>query len=225
MRRAASIIIAILGSCSDEGDFNPDVYIPRLVYPDHITLDKGSSTTFTVMLDDTMDANGVFSSTNDDVTVSPDGFDLTPSNPSEMFTMTAAVDTMWLDETFIMALYVPGAIGGESPGMDVDVIDARAPHITPDTTDLTVAVLTSTTFGVQLSQPPMAPVTVSLGGEYLVLNFITVAPTVLVFEPDQYDVPQMVTVTDQVANTTGAARISLTSPTAEPAEVLVTVTH
>ena len=205
--RQLIVIIAAIGGCANSGDDSPSVYIPRLDYPADVTVDKGASTSFVLSLGEQADANGMFYPYNAAVTVLPGDFGLSPSNPFEAFVISAVDDGNSMDEFTDMDLYIFGAIGGDSPTMGVYLFDKNAEHIVPSTSSITMAASTTATFGVQLSQPLTAPVTVTLSADDGQL--IDVTPTTLVFGVADYDVLQTVTVTSRA---TGSTEIVLDSP-------------
>ncbi|MDB4959908.1 MAG: hypothetical protein JWO36_7477 [Myxococcales bacterium] len=88
----------------------------------------------------------------------------------------------------------------QSGGADVYVIDIQSQNAIASNWNITMAPSSTTTFGVQLTQPPTAPVTVTLS--FVTNPVIDVAPTSLVFGVADYNVLQPVTVTSHAVGTT-----------------------
>jgi hypothetical protein len=202
---AALALFTTLGSGGCGDDPTPqDVYIPKLIFPGEVTVTEGGSTTFMLSTADFShgDASGVFVSRNPLVTATPTRFDLTPSAPSLMVTVTAGADSNSTNERAVMTPWIPGSVG--SPGMQIQVADTNAENVVADPWTLTLPVSTVGTFAVRMTQQPSSTVTVMLSG----IAIATITPTTMTFTASNYDMPQICMVS---ASSTGQEAIALTS--------------
>lgn len=135
-------------------------------------------------------------------------------------TVTAVDDSNLLDESVELTL---ASTGIASKSVTVGVSDDDIQLIQVSATELGVSEVGSATFDVTLRYVPLEPVTVEItSGDPAAA---TVSPTTLVFDVDNYQIAQSVTVTGVQDTDThdGTTTVSLTEPSATSAEVVVTV--
>ena len=192
-----NVVVEVLGQLSDGVAFT---VTGVTVDPTELTIEEGSSATYTVVLD---------SKPTSAVTVAmftPSGTDLsvdilpvfTASNWSrpQTVTVTAGEDEDTEDDTVTITHRTTSADAGYH-GLTVDPLvvtiadDDAGPGITVDPAELTIEEGAEGTYTVVLNTEPAAAVTVGVqaGGD------LTVSPASLDFTPANWDTPQTVTVT------------------------------
>ncbi len=188
----ALLMAVVFSGCSD--DQKPqDVYIPELNFPGEVTVTEGDSSTFVLSTADFSHGNaaGVFISKNPAVTATPSNFDLSPSTPSLMVTVTAAADSNSTNERAAMTVWISGSVG--SPGMSIQVVDTDAQNVIADPWTLMLSPSTVGTFAVRMTQQPTSTVTVTLSN-LSGAAIVTTMPSTLTFTPSNYNTPQICTV-------------------------------
>ncbi len=215
------------------------VVSPGLTFSDDtLTVTEGGDGTYTVVLNTKPTADvtvTINDPSNTDVTIDPVTLTFTSENWDEpqTVTVTAAEDDDELHETATVTHTVSGGNYDSVTPSDLTVIvhdDDGTPGVTLSDSSLTVAEGGEVTYTAVLDAHPTADVTVTINDPSN--TDVTTDPATLTFTPDNWDVPQTVTVsakedTDQLHETatvthtvSGAAEYD--SVTAADATVTVT---
>jgi hypothetical protein len=199
MRRAFVLALAAASGCAEPmtgGDVPPDLLVPHIVYPHELTVTEGSSTTFVVGLDRGEDyARGMTYLDTTSITITPPRLTLSPTVPSQMFTLTALADDNTLDEMSSIPFRIQGTTTEASPTVKVRAVDIDAPNYVASNWNVRVPANGSATFDVTLSQPPSAPITVAPTLSPDDAMHVAVSPASLSFDASNYTTPQTVTAT------------------------------
>ena len=212
---------------------------PGLTFSDDtLTVTEGGDGTYTVVLNTKPTADvtvTINDPSNTDVTIDPVTLTFTPENWDEpqTVTVTAAEDDDELHETATVTHTVSGGDYDSVTPSDLTVIvhdDDGTPGVTLSDSSLTVAEGGEVTYTAVLDAHPTADVTVTINDPSN--TDVTTDPATLTFTPDNWDVPQTVTVsakedTDQLHETatvthTVSGATEYDSVTAPDATVTVT---
>ena len=195
------------GASTDWATATPAVPTPGFtVSPTSLTIDEGSSGSYTVKLDAAPSSNVVVTvgGESGDVTVSGSPLTFTPANYStpQTVTVNAGGDTDTTDDTATLThSYTGGGDTYSSISIDsvtVTVTDTTTPTpvvstpgFTVSPTSLTIDEGSSGSYTVKLDAAPSSNVVVTVGGES---GDVTVSGSPLTFTPANYSTPQTVTV-------------------------------
>lgn len=124
----------------------------------------------------------------------PDHFSLDAATPSALINVAASSTPDTTSANGSIDFYHPGAIAGESPTAGLMVVDTDALNFDASNWNLTLSRSETSTFSIQLTQPPAATVsaTLSVG---ISAGVLVASPTTLTFTPSDYAMPHVVTVT------------------------------
>ena len=167
-----------------------------------LTIDEGGTGTYTVRLD--TEPTGIVTVTihdptdNTDVTTGPAALTFTTlnwNNPQTV-TVTAGEDDDPLNESATVTHSVSGADYGSVPAANVtvSVADNDTADLTISDSSFNVNEVCNETYTVQLDTEPTDDVTVTIN-DPTDNTAVTTDPAALTFTPDNWDVPQTVTVT------------------------------
>ena len=200
IRRSLLIVVTTLFGCGGTPE-QPD--FPKLLLPGTVYVTEGQSSTFLLKVTNPPPTSELRGQIDSDVTgvgkvtVTPSEFDLSPTNYPEPITITALADSDAMDDQIGMGAAIYGDI---THSFDVFIVDTDAQHVLPSTWYLTMHSADTATPSVRLTQPPVAPVTVTLQSSEPAVA--SVSPTTMVFGPGDYDVCQTATVTGARNGTT-----------------------
>lgn len=226
MLRVGVFALVTSFGCSDSDC--PCPVFPHIVFPKTVVVTEGGSTTFALSLDEapTSQLNGFLNTLDQSVAVvMPSKFEMSPTNYPALMTLYG-VDDMAPNPSnrstsFEGRFALDDAVYG---GGKAQVVDNQSLNVIATNWNITLMPSSSTTFGVELTQPPAASTTITLvlGANGTNASLIAVSPGTLVFGPADYNIAQTVTVTSDME--TGATQIELSPSNGVPAqEVLVTV--
>ena len=189
------------------------------------TINEGSSTTFTVKLEEapSEDITVTLTSSNEIVTVSPSTLTFTSSNYSVAQTVT--VNTVEaLDYIDWSGNIIVSSVGYNNATFTVNCknISVNYGNIVTSLSSLTILEGNSGTFTVKLGSQPTQNQTVSLSSNN---TDVTLSPSTLTFTPSNYNTAQIVTVAvaEDSDETNDSATITLTSSNVSNVTVSVTV--
>ena len=202
------------------------IYKPSFVLSStSTTINEGSSTTFTVKLEEvpSEDITVTLTSSNGNVTVSPSILTFTSSNYSVAQTVTVntveALDYIdWSGNIIVSSAGYNNAIFT----VNCKNISVNYGNIVTSLSSLTIIEGNSGTFTVKLGSQPTQNQTVSLSSNN---TDVTLSPSTLTFTPSNYNRPQTVTVAtaEDSDETNDSATITLTSSNVSNVTVSVTV--
>ena len=161
-----------------------------------LTIDEGESGTYTVVLESSPDGPVTVtpSSDNGDVTVSPSSLSFDADNWDEAQTVTvrAAHDDDAVGDSASVAHTVSG-YGDVTDGgaVSVSVVDDDSDGVTLSVGALTIDEGESRTYTVELESQPDGPISIALSSDN---GDVTVSPSSLSFDADNWDEAQTVTV-------------------------------
>lgn len=177
------------------------------------TINEGSSTTFTVKLEEapSEDITITLTSSNENVTVSPSTLTFTSSNYNA--TQTVTVNTVEASDYIDWsANIIVSSVGYNKATFTVNCknISVNYGNIITSLSSLTIIEGKSGTFTVKLGSQPTQNQTVSLSSNN---TDVTLSPSTLTFAPSNYDTAQIVTVTivEDSDGTNDSATITLSS--------------
>lgn len=177
------------------------------------TINEGSSTTFTVKLEEapSEDITVTLTSSNENVTVSPSTLTFTSSNYNA--TQTVTVNTVEASDYIDWsANIIVSSVGYNKATFTVNCknISVNYGNIITSLSSLTIIEGKSGTFTVKLGSQPTQNQTVSLSSNN---TDVTLSPSTLTFAPSNYDTAQIVTVTivEDSDGTNDSATITLSS--------------
>ena len=189
------------------------------------TINEGSSTTFTVKLEEapSEDITVTLTSSNEIVTVSPSTLTFTSSNYSVAQTVT--VNTVEaLDYIDWSGNIIVSSVGYNNATFTVNCknISVNYGNIVASLSSLTILEGNSGTFTVKLGSQPTQNQTVSLSSNN---TDVTLSPSTLTFTPSNYNTAQIVTVAaaEDSDETNDSATITLTSSNVSNVTVSITV--
>jgi hypothetical protein len=228
MRPLVSTLLAVV-ACGPEPT-NPD-YPPEIL-PSPLAVTEGTSTTFLIGLEGGPQdqAYGTFylgtsiCPSGTKIVFSPCGFNLTPSGDYPATAKVVAVsDPDALDEDIRATAYLNGS--GSTPDADfvVHIVDVDAVHVAADPWYVLFA-NGEATFGVRLTQPPTATVTVDVKPQ-IVGSQLQLTPSTLSFDASNFDVLQPITVSGSVDLRYQSERIALMPSDGGPTELVYVEGH
>lgn len=189
------------------------------------TINEGSSTTFTVKLEEapSKDITATLTSSNENITVSPSTLTFTSSNYNVAQTVT--VNTVEASDYIDWsANIIVSSVGYNKATFTVNCknISVNYGNIITSLSSLTILEGNSGTFTVKLGSQPTQNQTVSLSSNN---TDVTLSPNTLTFTPSNYSTAQIVTVTasEDSDETNDSATITLASSNVSNATVNVTV--
>ncbi len=166
----------------------------------NLTVDEGCNVTYTVALksepsDDVTVTIG--DPANTDVTAEPATLTFTPDNWDEPQTVTVTCheddDAVDDEATVTHTVDGPGWDSVVDEDLDIHVIDNDTADLTISDSSFNVDEVCNETYTIQLDSKPTANVTVTIGDPSN--TAVMAEPAALTFTPDNWDVPQTVTVT------------------------------
>ena len=190
-----------------------------------ITINEGSSTTFTVKLEEapSEDITVTLTSSNENVTVSPSTLTFTSSNYNVAQTVTVNTAEA-LDYIDWSGNIIVSSAGYNNATFTVNCknISVNYGNIVTSLSSLTILEGKSGTFTVKLGSQPTQSQTVSLSSNN---TDVTLSPNTLTFTPSNYNTAQTVTVAtaEDSDETNDSATITLTSSNVSKVTVSVTV--
>lgn len=202
------------------------IYKPSFVLSSaSTTINEGSSTTFTVKLEEapSKDITVTLTNNNENITVSPSTLTFTSSNYNVAQTVT--VNTVEApDYIDWSANIIVSSVGYNNATFTVNCknISVNYGNIVTSLSSLTILEGNSGTFTVKLGSQPTQNQTVSLSSNN---TDVTLSPSTLTFTPSNYDTAQIVTVTaaEDSDETNDSVTITLASSNVSNATVNVTV--
>jgi hypothetical protein len=198
----AAVVLGCAAGCFSTED-GPD---PTLVFPHPLTITEGATTTF---------ALGLINGPRSDVDISIlQGNDYCPTGTALSFapcrftpssdhypvgiTMMATKDDDAVDDMLEAFVYPAGTISALDHDLWVYIVDTDALNVVASNWSLTLAPGATTSFEVQLTQPPAAPMMVAVqpGNDD---GLLQLTPTSLTFDATTFDVPQTVVVSGTIS--------------------------